>query len=245
MQASRSRSQADVFPLMLNVYDAGRMPVRHTRTYLAVAGGLAWAGVLVQLAVSIGTMDVGGLSLPEILWRLTGYFTILTNIVVATSYTARVVAPASALGRFFARTAVDSAVLAAITLVGAVYVLILQRLWEPKGAQLLADVLLHYVTPLGYIGYWVFLQPRGALQWRFVPLWLLYPCGYLAYAIARGALDGWYAYPFINVAAIGYGRTFANALGLIVIFSIVGLLIVALDKVLARFLVPVEELRVG
>jgi hypothetical protein len=208
------------------------------------AAALAWLGVLVQLAVLVGNMGSNGMSLPEILWRLVGYFTILTNVVVATSYTARLVAPASALGRFFERSVVDSAVLAAITLVGAVYVLILQNLWDPQGGQLLADVLLHYVAPLGYIGYWIVFQPRGILQWRFVPYWLIYPFGYLVYAMLRGALDGWYAYPFIDVAAIGYARTLANAAGLMLAFAAVGLLIVALDKAAARLWAPVAR-RVG
>lgn len=208
------------------------------RSYMMAAGALAWLGVLVQLAVSIGSLGTSGMSLPEILWRLVGYFTILTNIVVATSYTARLAAPASALGRFFERTVVDSAVLAAITLVGAVYVLILQGLWDPRGGQLLADVLLHYVAPLGYIGYWIAFRPRGALQWGFVPAWLIYPSGYLVYAMLRGALDGWYAYPFIDVATIGYARTFANAAALIAIVSLAGLLIVALDKAAARLRAP-------
>jgi hypothetical protein len=131
---------------------------------------------------------------------------------------------------------VDSGVLAAITLVGAVYVLILQGLWQPRGAQLLADVLLHYVAPLGYIGYWLAFVPRGTLQLRFVPRWLLYPTGYLVYALLRGLLDGWYAYPFIDVGALGYPRVFANAAGLVVAFLFVGLLLVALDQAASRLL---------
>lgn len=212
---------------------------------MTAAAVLAWLGLALQLAVLIGNMDTNGMSLPQIFWRLAGYFTVLTNLVVAVSYTSRLVAPAAALGRFFERTVVDSAVLAAITLVGAVYVLILQNLWQPQGLQLLADVLLHYVAPLGYIGSWIAFRPRGLLQWRFVPPWLIYPLCYLVYAMLRGALDGWYAYPFIDVAAIGYGRTLVNSIGLMIAFSIVGLLIVGLDKAAVRLRAPAARTTAG
>ena len=34
---------------------------------------------------------------------------------------------------------------------------------------------------------------------------------YLAYALVRGAFDGWYPYFFIDVSAIGYARTLLNS----------------------------------
>lgn len=208
------------------------------RTYLTATAVLAWSGLALQLGILIFNAITGRSELTALgaVWRFLGYFTILTNVVVAVSYTLRLLAPTSALGRFFARPVVDSGVLAAITLVGVVYVTILQGLWDPKGAQLLADILLHYVAPLGYIIYWIAFVPRGTLRLAFVPFWLLYPLGYLLYALLRGLLDNWYAYPFIDVAELGYPRVFINAAGLVLAFVFVGLVLVALDQIADRLL---------
>jgi hypothetical protein len=203
---------------------------------MTVAALLAWSGLALQLGILVFNAATGRseLTLLEAVWRFLGYFTILTNIVVAVSYSARLWAPDTAIGRFFARPVVDSGVLAAITLVGVVYITILQRLWQPQGAQLLADILLHYVAPLGYIIYWIAFVPRGLLRWSFVLSWLIYPTGYLIYAMLRGRLDNWYAYPFIDVVQLGYLRVFANAAGLIAIFLLAGLLLIVLDRAAIR-----------
>jgi hypothetical protein len=54
-----------------------------------------------------------------------------------------------------------------------VYVTILRPLWAPQGAQWLADVLLHYGMPLGYLGFWLFLVRKTSLRWYDPLLWLI------------------------------------------------------------------------
>ena len=60
--------------------------------------------------------------------------------------------------------------------------------------------------------------------------WCAYPITYFVYALARGALLDSYPYPFIDVAAIGYNQALLNALGLLVVFVLVGWLFMALAK---------------
>ncbi|MEZ5420482.1 MAG: Pr6Pr family membrane protein [Vicinamibacterales bacterium] len=64
--------------------------------------------------------------------------------------------------------------------------------------------------------------------------WLAYPVAYLAYALTRGSVDGWYPYFFIDVAAIGYGRALTNAALLSGGMLVAGYAVVAL-VVLARW----------
>jgi hypothetical protein len=61
-------------------------------------------------------------------------------------------------------------------------------------------------------------------------LWAIYPTAYLVYAMARGAITGRYAYPFLNALALGWERTAFNALGIAAAFLLCAFAIVWIDK---------------
>jgi len=88
------------------------------------------------------------------------------------------------------------------------------------------------VTPLLTALFWLVFAAKGGLG-RGDPLyWAALPLAYLAYALARGAIDGVYPYPFIDVAAIGWARTLANSAGIAVGFLAAGYALVGVDWVL-------------
>jgi hypothetical protein len=103
------------------------------------------------------------------------------------------------------------------------------------------SVLLHVVTPLAALVDWLVFGPRGALVRRHALLWLCYPLAYLAFALVRGALvtTGMrYPYPFVDVAAHGYGPVAVNCAVLAAVFYLLGLGMVAADRRLARRRAP-------
>ena len=65
-------------------------------------------------------------------------------------------------------------------------------------------------------------------------IWAVFPLAYFPYALARGALEGIYAYPFMDVGQIGWARIGGNALVIGVAFIAVGYVVVWLDGRLAR-----------
>jgi hypothetical protein len=83
--------------------------------------------------------------------------------------------------------------------VGIVYSLALRALWDPQGAQKLADFALHDAAPMTW-GFLFVASPHVRLPWRTIGWAILPPALYAAYALARGAADGWYAYWFLNPA---------------------------------------------
>jgi hypothetical protein len=117
-----------------------------------------------------------------------------------------------------------------IAIVGLVYQLLLRHLWNPQGAQWVADVLLHSIIPVGYVVYWWLFAPRDGLSWKNAVGWLVYPGAYLVYTLARGAVSGLYPYPFVDVTALGYRGVLARSAGLMLLFFSVGLLIVAIAR---------------
>ena len=56
---------------------------------------------------------------------------------------------------------------------------------------------------------------------------------YLAYALVRGAFDGWYPYFFIDVSAIGYGQALAHAAMLTTAMFVAGCLVVTGARIVA------------
>jgi hypothetical protein len=127
----------------------------------------------------------------------------------------------------------------AMLLVGIVYMTLLRGLLDLSGGALLADTLLHKVTPVLAALWWALFAPKGRLGWSTPLLWALYPLLYFAYALARGAAEGVYAYPFINIAKLGWPSVLLNALVIAACFLLAGFAIVALDrKLLAREFSP-------
>lgn len=200
-----------------------RGTVRPFRPLVVFAATVAWLGVLLQFYLSLKLALGNGKSVAEGLVIYFGYFTILTNILVALVLTMPLVAPASSAGRFAARPGVGTATAAAITVVGLVYVLVLRHVWNPQGWQLVADSVLHYATPALFLVHWWIGVPKHALRRPHIAAWASYPITYLVYILIRGELTGLYPYPFLDVTALGYGRAAANTLGMLVLFTLVSL----------------------
>ena len=196
---------------------------------ITLAATLGWAGLSIQLyLIFIARLSVEA-SLLGGLVSFFSYFTVLTNTLVATVLTCAVTPRESATRRWFLQPWVSSGVTVSIVVVGLAYSLLLRHLWHPEGWQFIADELLHDVMPLVFLGYWWFCVPKGTLRLWHLPVWLIYPLVYFAYALLRGNLLGAYAYPFIDVAVLGYPQVFINAGGILAGFVGIGLAVIGLD----------------
>ncbi|WP_236193493.1 Pr6Pr family membrane protein [Pseudomonas glycinae] len=200
---------------------------RRLITSVAVLG---WAGLGIQLyliffaRLSVGASLLGGLV------SFFSYFTVLTNTLVAVVLTCAVTERESAARRWFLQPWVSSGIAVSIAVVGLAYSILLRHLWHPQGWQFIADELLHDVMPLLFLAYWWLCVPKGSLRLKHLPLWLIYPLVYFAYALLRGHLLGAYAYPFIDVALLGYPQVFVNAGGILLGFVLMALLVIGIDR---------------
>ena len=120
-----------------------------------------------------------------------------------------------------------------IVLVGIIYALLLRHVWNPEGAQLLADRLLHQAVPVLFLIVWL-VGPHGRLRladtvWAMAP-----PLAYLVYALARGEADGWYAYWFLDPAKLGAEKMVQNAVVLALVFCGTALLFIGIDRAIGH-----------
>ena len=164
------------------------MRQRIERSLAGLAAAVGWAGLALQLWLIVNAMG-----LADGAWRFLAFFTILANIgtvIVATAVASR---SQSALARPKAKFVAATS----IALVGLVYSLWLRTTWDPQGLQKLADIALHDAVPLLFLGMWL-AGLHEQLKWRDLGSALIPPLVYCAYALARGAADGFYAYWFLN-----------------------------------------------
>lgn len=194
----------------------------------AFAGAIAmvaWAGVLVQFAVSSAEAN----SVWAAAWNLLLFFTIVTNLALAATFTG------IALGRpAFREPMLLGGITLSILLVGIVYSLLLAGTVTLTGGAIFANVMMHYATPILTPIFWLVCAPKGRLRTRDPLIWSVYPLAYLTYALARGGGDGHYPYPFMDVGKIGWAATGINTAAIAAGFLLAGYLMLWLDRTLDR-----------
>jgi len=189
------------------------------RASAALVALICWAALGIRLEETFA--DNGNLLGSA--WILLRYFTILTNLAVAIAMTIL------AFGKTLSDGVLGGLALA-MMLVGSVYATLLSHLYTLTGLELLADNLMHQIAPVAMTLYWLAVPPHGGLKWTEPVRWSIYPIVYLVYALVRGAADGIYPYPFLDVGKIGMGQTLINAAGISVAFLLSGVVLVWLDR---------------
>lgn len=205
------------------------MPLATRRLCVGLLAGLGWAALGIQLYLVLLARWHEQASLLGGLVNLFSYFTVVSNTLVATVLTQAALGRESAARRWWLSPWVSSGVAVSIVFVALAYSLLLRHLWQPQGWQWLADELLHDVMPLTYALYWWWCVPKGQLRVKHLLAWLAYPLGYFLYVLARGHGIGFYPYPFIDVASLGYAQVLLNASAMLGGFVLVGGLLIGLD----------------
>jgi hypothetical protein len=201
-------------------------PTRHALPRLiALLGTFA---LLLQAWLLLRTTLAAGGGVGRAAFMYLGYFTLLTNGLCTAVAIAR-----SGFGRWPGWLRSDwllTSATCSILVVALVYEAILRALWQPQGAQWLADLLLHTIMPLLMLVWWWRAGPYRGLAWGHWPWLLGWPVLYLVYVFARGALSGDYPYPFIDARTIGWAQTLANAGLIALLFGVLGALAIGINR---------------
>ena len=191
---------------------------------------IGWAALAVQLYVVFAMRSAQGADLGGGIINFLSYFTVLSNLLVATALTLPWAARTSRAARFMGSPSVLAGIATSIALVGIVYGVLLRQLWQPQGLQWVADVLLHDAMPVIFVLYWWLFVPPSRLRGHDVVKWAAYPALYFIYALLRGAWSGLYPYPFIDVGRLGYAQVALNAFAVLLAFVAVAWLLIGLDR---------------
>lgn len=207
--------------------------------FLQVAGLIiGLAGLVLQFCITIpASMEAGRGFIGSIVFYFS-FFTILTNIGVVLVHASLLSPSGYAWLPAFAGPRMRAGVAVSIAMVFIVYATVLARLWQPQGLFLLCDVLLHYVTPVLFVLWWLAAGADGSTRWRDMSWWVLYPLAYLAYALLRAPIVGEVPYPFLDTAKNGWMSVAIWSLAITVLFLVLCVVAILADHGIARVRVP-------
>jgi hypothetical protein len=207
--------------------------------FLQVAGlVIGLAGLVLQFCITIpASMDAGRGFLGSIVFYFS-FFTILTNIGAVLVHASLLSSSGYAWLPAFAGPRMRAGVAVSIALVFIVYATVLARLWQPQGLFLLCDVLLHYVTPVLFVLWWLMAGADGSTRWRDMSWWVFYPLAYLAYALLRAPIAGEVPYPFLDAAKNGWTSVAIWSLAITAIFIVLCAIAVLVDRGVAGTRTP-------
>lgn len=158
------------------------------------------------------------------------YFTIITNTVLTTLLLTYLLFPNSKISCWFQNTKVSASGALYIIIVGSIYYALLHNPNKPFSGEVIATHLLHGYMPLAYCGLWFLSFRKSDLKYQDAIKWLSFPSFYFIYILIRGEMIRKYPYFFIDVEKYGYMQVMFNAIGVLLVFYIVGVLIVFIDK---------------
>lgn len=205
---------------------------RAATAWRAVFALIGWAALGLQYGLMVSGQPLT--AWPGLTLNFFSYFTVLTNVLVAVALTLPVLAAGRPLGRWAASEGVRAGVTMYAVVVGLVYHFMLHATWDPQGLALVVNVALHYVMPAAMLLDWLVFTLKGRLRWIDAPKWLAFPLIYGAWAVVHGLAADWWPYWFVDVSELGWGRAAAYFGGLLIFFLIVGLAVVAIDRMLGR-----------
>jgi hypothetical protein len=127
--------------------------------------------------------------------RYFSYFTILTNSLMVLSMFVPLIARKSAAGRLLSKSSIRTVIAGYSLIVAIVYFLFLRNIGIDRDLELVADRLLHYVTPAMFAFDWLVFVRRNEIHWSTIATSLILPVLYGLWTLVHGAVTGWYPYP--------------------------------------------------
>ncbi len=179
--------------------------MRLSRALHLVTAVVAWVALAVQFRLLAGTLMADGATLGFAAWRFLGFFTILTNAMIAAGSTILAISPSTGLLGARGKLSLTTA----IALVGLVYSIALRSIWNPQGLQAVVDHALH--------------RCHAAAVRRSPSPTSAMPCSLRS--------DGWYAYYFLDPGKLTTGQFVLNIAGLLTVVIAIALALILLDRV--------------
>lgn len=82
------------------------------------------------------------------------------------------------------------------------------------------NTVLHYIIPVAVFVDYLIDRPKTKMSFKKLLVWLLFPIAYVTYSLIRGAVGGWYPYPFLNPNNSSYLHVGAIVLALFIFGTI-------------------------
>lgn len=199
------------------------------RTLSIALALMTWMAVLVQSYTFVRMFQQEGFSLDESVVNVVSFFTLHANVALALVLSLPLIVRKGRLYEAATASWTHGAVTVYITMVALIYHFVIRELWNPSGITLWMDIILHYLSPIGWWLYW-FTSPKGYLKLRAAWAWLIFPFLYIVFILVRGHFASFYPYPFLDVDRIGLVTVLFNIAGMSFLFWCMGLFVWLIDR---------------
>lgn len=202
------------------------------RVWAGVTALVVAAGIVVQLVVTAN--GTGGFfpDTPDRVFNVFAFFTIQSNLLLGGTALMLALYPDRPQTMLFRTLRLNGVLCIAVT--GIVYHLALAPLDDLSGWAAVANFLLHTASPLIGVLVWLLFGPRDRTNPRIVAWSMVFPLAWLAFTLIRGEYVGFYPYPFVDVAELGYAQVLLNCLLVAVLFLALAAGATVLDRRLHR-----------
>jgi len=96
------------------------------------------------------------------------------------------------------------------------------------------NTVLHYIIPIAVLIDFIIDCPKKKISFNTGLLWIAFPIIYVLYSLIRGAIVGWYPYPFLDPGLKGVGGVALTVAGLIILGVIIIAFVTWMTKRKAR-----------
>lgn len=177
------------------------------RNWFLLTGACAIAGVVLSVYSAVQARQGFFASPWERGLNTLVFFTVQSNIIAGATSLWLAFRPNARSLTF--RTARLTGVVC-ITVTGLVYHVALRGLAELDSVGQLGNQLVHTVVPLLTLGVWLHFGPRRLTSTSVTWLTVVFPLAWLVFTLVRGAVVGFYPYPFLDVSTLGYLKVSLN-----------------------------------
>jgi hypothetical protein len=219
------------------------MSLRYWFAIAAIAIGLVGLALdfhAIAAVLTVSAQNPVARSFPNFLIYYVTFLTNLSNIALVLTY----VADLSDWGwlGWFRRPVTRGGMTGIMMLVMFFYHFMLAPYLPPVPLEItISNILLHYITPVLFLVWWLAFSPHGTLRLRDVPLMLLPGICYVAYVLIRGPIAGEYPYTILDPTfappghpAGGYLTVLISVGVLVVLVAVFDVLLVVVDGRMAR-----------
>ena len=147
-----------------------------------------------------------------------------------------VIASAVIFGRIALRGRIEPhlpfALVTALVIIAGVYHLLLASAYHPEGLDWWTNIAHHTLVPAGGVLWWLLFSFDRLTGVRSLPIVILFPLIYGAFALINGAITGFYPYFFLDQNTLGFTEVLTNMLWLAIVFMLVAAVLLGLRNVI-------------
>jgi hypothetical protein len=92
------------------------------------------------------------------------------------------------------------------------------------------DVVLHKIFPIVVVLDWIVDPPSTRMSFRDGLVWLAFPLAWTGFTLVRGAIDGWYPYPFLDPVNGGYATVAVTVVAVTAGFGLIAAATIAIGN---------------